>query len=52
LEDQGHEGWQQSRWLAGQLVLHLDADWRACIAGFELIYDRDNGLVVREEESQ
>lgn len=52
LERQGHEGWQQSRWLAGQLVLHLDADWQAHLGGFDLTYHLDDGLVVQREETK
>ncbi|MFJ9388291.1 CRISPR-associated helicase Cas3' [Nocardioides sp. NPDC101246] len=46
LEAQGHEGWQSSRWLAGQLVLHLDTDWNATVGEFDLHYDQADGLVV------
>ncbi|MBQ1028916.1 CRISPR-associated helicase Cas3' [Micromonospora sp. C97] len=38
--------WQDSHWLAGELVLDLDADGRATIAGFNLQYDPDDGLRV------
>lgn len=50
LEANCYEGWQQSHWLKGQLVLHLDADWRASLAGFDLTYDLDQGLTVTREE--
>ena len=51
LEDQGHEGWQQSGWLAGHLVLHLDETWRALLAVHELTYSLDNGLQTTREDS-
>jgi len=51
LEAQGHASWQQSRWLAGQLVLHLDEQWRAELAGWQIEYDRELGLVVSKEET-
>ncbi|MCL2668205.1 MAG: CRISPR-associated helicase Cas3' [Micrococcales bacterium] len=50
LEAQGHEGWQESGWLAGQLVLHLDDSWRACVAGFDLTYTMTDGLTATAEE--
>jgi len=50
LEDMGHEGWQESKWLAGQLVLHLDETWEARVAGFCLSYDLDTGLNATREE--
>lgn len=43
-------GWQQSRWLAGQLVLCLDDDLQAVVAGWVLRYDRSLGLIVSKEE--
>lgn len=51
LEAEGHEGWQSSPWLAGQLVLHLDEHWRATIAGQELTYDMAEGLVATRQET-
>lgn len=38
--------WQDNHWLAGELVLALDADRRATVAGFDLHYDPDEGLRV------
>lgn len=38
--------WQNSAWLAGELVLDLDADGRAVVGAFELAYDRREGLRV------
>ncbi|GAA1873460.1 HD domain-containing protein [Asanoa iriomotensis] len=38
--------WQASHWLAGELVLDVDADGWAALAGFELEYDVDEGLRV------
>ncbi|WP_432828550.1 CRISPR-associated helicase Cas3' [Dactylosporangium sp. CA-092794] len=36
--------WQTSSWLAGELVLDIDADGRATVAGFDLHYDPEEGL--------
>ncbi|RHW25834.1 CRISPR-associated helicase Cas3' [Nocardioides immobilis] len=50
LEANAYEGWQQSPWLVGQLVLHLDESWRATVGNFALHYDLDQGLTsVRED---
>ncbi|MER7461150.1 CRISPR-associated helicase Cas3' [Micromonospora sp. NPDC126480] len=38
--------WQDSPWLAGELVLDLDPAGRATVAGFDLHYDPDEGLRV------
>lgn len=38
--------WQSSPWLAGELVLVVDEDRRASVAGFDLHYDPDEGLRV------
>ncbi|GAA1791229.1 CRISPR-associated helicase Cas3' [Planosporangium flavigriseum] len=38
--------WQDSHWLTGELVLDLDDDGRATVAGFDLHYDQDDGLRV------
>jgi CRISPR-associated endonuclease/helicase Cas3 len=38
--------WQSSHWLAGELVLDIDGDGHAVVAGFELHYDPDEGLRV------
>jgi hypothetical protein len=38
--------WQDSPWLAGELVLDIDTDGRATVAGFDLHYDPDEGLRV------
>lgn len=48
LENEGHEGWQDSSWLKGQLVLHLDDEWCAEVAGFDVRYDLDYGLQVQQ----
>lgn len=50
LERQAHAGWQESHWLAGQLALHLDDDWRAELAGHDVSYDRELGLRVERSE--
>ncbi|MFY1670224.1 CRISPR-associated helicase Cas3' [Plantactinospora sp. WMMB334] len=38
--------WQESPWLAGELVLDVDMDGCATVAGFDLHYDPDEGLRV------
>ncbi|HEX6498463.1 MAG TPA: CRISPR-associated helicase Cas3' [Micromonosporaceae bacterium] len=38
--------WQDNHWLAGELVLDLDIDRRATVAGFDLHYDPDEGLRI------
>lgn len=49
LERFGKEGWQESRWLRGQLILPLDADGVSSVAGFHLRYDSERGLTVTTE---
>lgn len=49
LEDMGFPDWQQSSWLQGQLVLVLDEEFKASLAGFELEYDTDLGLIHSRE---
>lgn len=39
-------GWQESPWLAGQLILLLDASLRAVVGGESVRYDPELGLVV------
>jgi hypothetical protein len=48
LEDQCIRAWQEkdSIWLAGELILILDEDCRATLAGHELRYCRTDGLEV------
>ncbi|MEV6254747.1 CRISPR-associated helicase Cas3' [Nocardia sp. NPDC051911] len=46
LEDTWYPGWQHSHWLAGELVLELNEDRRASIAGHDLQYDSRLGLLV------
>ncbi|ROT31159.1 CRISPR-associated helicase Cas3' [Micromonospora sp. HM5-17] len=38
--------WQESPWLAGELVLDIDEDGNATVAGFDLHYDPAEGLRV------
>lgn len=38
--------WQDSPWLAGELVLDINEDGTARVAGFDLHYDPDEGLRV------
>lgn len=55
LEDTFYPGWQQSHWLAGELVLELDEDFSTELAQHQLTYDPALGLVVRpnkEAETQ
>lgn len=48
LEDRTPRAWQseQCPWLAGELVLPLDANCQTSLAGFVLTYSRDDGLEV------
>lgn len=39
-------GWQESQWLAGQLILVLDASLRTSLGGESVRYDSELGLVV------
>ena len=43
--------WQLSPLLRGELVLLLDENQTAHLAGWELSYDRENGLSYRKEET-
>ncbi len=43
-------GWQQSPWLKGQLVLAFDQNCQCRLAGYELRYSYDEGLVVTHPE--
>ena len=45
-------GWQHSRWLQGQLVLPLDSDFRATVAGFDLVYSQERGLEARRSSGK
>ncbi|MGW5571678.1 CRISPR-associated helicase Cas3' [Nocardia thailandica] len=47
LEDTFYPGWQQSHWLAGELVLELDENLEVDLAGKTLTYDQVLGLIVR-----
>jgi CRISPR-associated endonuclease/helicase Cas3 len=46
LERTFYPAWQQSSWLAGQLVLELDESLSAAVAGHHLRYDRRQGLLI------
>ncbi|MBB4933311.1 CRISPR-associated helicase Cas3/CRISPR-associated endonuclease Cas3-HD [Lipingzhangella halophila] len=52
LEDNHFPAWQakECHWLAGELVLVLDADCRARLAGHEITYSRADGLEVHHAE--
>ncbi|MGW4371517.1 CRISPR-associated helicase Cas3' [Nocardia takedensis] len=52
LEDTWYPGWQQTHWLAGELVLELDADRRARLGEHELEYDHHRGLLVTSTDRQ
>lgn len=49
LESNGLAAWQDSAWLRGELVLVLDEDLNADIAGTTIEYDRELGLRVRTD---
>ena len=47
-----YSGWQTSQWIKGHLVLVSASDNRACLAGLELHYTPDEGLVVAPPEEK
>lgn len=47
LEANGIASWQSSEWLRGELVLVLDENLRASVAGDHLEYDRNLGLLLQ-----
>lgn len=47
-----YSGWQQSPWIKGQLVVVFGPDDCAFLAGFELHYSPDEGLVVTRTEEK
>lgn len=46
LEDNGLAAWQQSPWLSGHLILVLDEDNSATVAGFRVRYDSFLGFIL------
>ena len=48
LERNAYPGWQQSRWLSGQLVVVLDDQLRGRVGKWDLQYSRERGLEVAE----
>ncbi|MGF6889508.1 CRISPR-associated endonuclease/helicase Cas3 [Nocardia sp. GAS34] len=50
LEETWYPGWQQSHWLAGELVLELDEHDSAIVAGHNLTYDPILGLLIERIE--
>ncbi|WP_367431254.1 type I-E CRISPR-associated protein Cse1/CasA [Streptomyces celluloflavus] len=52
LEELYVPAWQEkeSHWLAGELILTLDEDCQTRLAGWNLAYDPDEGLLVTREE--
>lgn len=46
------EGWQQSRWLQGQLVLPLSEDLTTRLAGFDITYSAERGLTVNRNRAK
>ncbi|WP_260640608.1 type I-E CRISPR-associated protein Cse1/CasA [Streptomyces angustmyceticus] len=53
LEELYIPAWQEkeSHWLAGELILVLDEDGRSRLAGWNLAYDPEEGLLVTREEA-
>lgn len=49
LEQRMYQGWQESHWLAGELVLELDHNQCASLGGLLLRYDDTEGLTYRDE---
>jgi hypothetical protein len=52
LERQMYGGWQESKWLAGELVLELDDEMSATLLGFDIRYDSIEGLVVNRSSEK
>ncbi|MGB2950375.1 MAG: CRISPR-associated helicase Cas3' [Rhodococcus sp. (in: high G+C Gram-positive bacteria)] len=52
LERQMYGGWQESKWLAGELVLELDGEMSAMLLGFDIRYDSIEGLVVNRSSEK
>jgi CRISPR system Cascade subunit CasA len=52
LEELYVPAWQEkeSHWLAGELILALDEDCQTRLAGWQLAYDPEEGLLVSREE--
>ncbi len=48
LERNAYPGWQQSRWLSGQLVVVLDDQLRGRVGKWELQYSCERGLEVKD----
>lgn len=46
LEQRMYPGWQESKWLAGELVLEFNADLRSTFMEYDIRYDDIEGLVV------
>ncbi|WEV73657.1 hypothetical protein OZX74_07020 [Bifidobacterium sp. ESL0798] len=48
--------WQESRWLAGRLVLFLeevaDGGYEASLLGYRLRYTREDGLEYKKDDQQ
>ncbi|WP_280314014.1 CRISPR-associated helicase Cas3' [Nocardia wallacei] len=52
LEATWYPGWQQTPWLKGELVLELDEELAAVVAGYALRYDRLLGLCIEPIRSE
>lgn len=52
LEQRMYQGWQESRWLAGELVLELGEDSTAQLMNYDIRYDDIEGLVVTKDGDQ
>ncbi|MGC4962914.1 CRISPR-associated helicase Cas3' [Gordonia sp. DT101] len=52
LELRMYEGWQSSKWLAGELVVELDESNSAEVLDYRVTYDENDGLLVDRIETQ
>lgn len=52
LEANFYPGWQDSKWLRGELVLELDESMRTTLAGYDIEYQDEEGLLVTEHAKE
>lgn len=52
LEARMYPGWQESKWLAGELVLELKGDMSTQLMDYDIRYDDIEGLVVSKGDEQ